>query len=148
MFRISFELIRKIKLRKYHLSATRTKNKIPKKFVIVGEMSTMPVTHFCKSSLNQKLRYRSISSDISDMEMEPFMTEIDEICDTNIDNLRNTLYQSLDSPFLTVMTKARSVSEVLDLISRSKGEINNVHAICQTIIVLWDNIRAEMTVSV
>lgn len=148
MLRTIFDLIGKDKLRKFHhLSTTRIKNRIPKRFVVSGEMSTMPVTHFSKSNSNKKIKYRSISSDISDMEMEPFMTEIDEICDTNVDNLRNTLYLSLDSPFLDKMTNARTVSEVLDLISRFKGEINEVPAICQTIIVLWDNIREEMTVS-
>lgn len=87
---------------------------------------------------------RHVSSDISDAEMDPILTEIDEICD-KIDLFRQTVYSS-DLPEIDKLNKANSTNELLEILKEMDDQDITKVVVCQTIIVLWDILRQEMLV--
>lgn len=87
---------------------------------------------------------RHVSSDISDAEMDPILTEIDEICE-KIDFFRQTLYAN-DVSEVQRINEASNIKELLEILRGMNETDISKEVVCQTIIILWDILRQEILV--
>lgn len=89
----------------------------------------------------------TLSSD-NDADLEPSLTEVDEICDTSVENIREILYKESCSE-LEILNNVQSLDELMIALRNFEDlHFEQVPIICQTILVLWDLIRTTFLADV
>lgn len=89
----------------------------------------------------QKVNTLLLSSEIIDVDFEPTLTEMDEICDSSEENIRNVLYAAI-TPELESIHEVQTVDDFLAALHDFSDEhFTKIPVICQTILVLWDVVR-------